>query len=81
MTWLNITWLDGLVQDCNKSSALAMELLQSSTKSAMVLCTDTHYKEEVVSLSSYHYDKSPYLENDLYIETRPRTSPEKVECW
>ena len=40
-----------------------MELLQSCTKPSMLLCTNAHYKEEMVSWSSYHYDKSPYLED------------------
>ena len=29
--------IDGLVQDCSKSSALAMELLQSRTKSSIYI--------------------------------------------
>ena len=32
-----INYIDGLVQDCSNSSALAMELLQSCTKPSMYL--------------------------------------------
>ena len=32
MSRLDIDFIDGLVQDCSNSSALAMELLQSCTK-------------------------------------------------
>ena len=32
---LNLGYIDGLVQDCCNSSALAMELLQSCTKPSM----------------------------------------------
>ena len=34
----NIQYVDGLVQDCGNSSALAMELLQSCTKPLMYFC-------------------------------------------
>ena len=32
---IQVTHIDGLVQDCSNSSALAMELLQSCTKSSI----------------------------------------------
>ena len=33
--WIEENYVDGLVQDCSNSSALALELLQSCTKPSM----------------------------------------------
>ena len=35
----SLKFSDGLVQDCGNSSALAMELLQSCTKTSIYLCS------------------------------------------
>ena len=35
-----LLYIDGLVQDCSNSSALAMELLQSCAKPSIYACTD-----------------------------------------
>ena len=51
-----LEWLNGYVQDCSISRALAMEILQSYTKPSMYQCNTTpQFKAINVS-----------LKNDLY---------------
>ena len=44
--WLFMyTYIDGLVQDCSNSSALAMELLQSCTKPSLYALSEAGYSQ------------------------------------
>ena len=60
--------IDGLVQDCSNSSALAVELLQSCTESSIsYLFRNSYYKNKTVLWLSYSYDGNLHTRKDVFI--------------
>ena len=85
-SWAN-TLIDGLVQDCRISSALALEILQSCTKPSICILTKfsssfghkvvttfgTCSDEDVIKMSFlFVCDPADTTRNDLYVEMPSR---------
>ena len=60
-------YIDGLVQDCSNSSALAMELLQSCTKPSIYTLIALDERRNVISLSILN--PREYTSDKLHIDS------------